>query len=156
MVKLSSAHVYLRMPEGMVWTSIPEALLEDCAQLVKANSIEGMCPCLVFLFLYVLQDRKQKEQPDHHLYTSWQCQSTCVCVTMRACSWKKTGDMAVGAVCFHNDRQVKRFYVKERKNEIVNRLNKTKEDRLVDYEAERQERERAIGRKKKEFALKQV
>lgn len=73
-----------------------------------------------------------------------------------ACSWKKTGDMAVGAVCFHNDRQVKRFYVKERKNEIVNRLNKTKEDRLVDYEAERQERERAIGRKKKEFALKQV
>ena len=75
---------------------------------------------------------------------------------MRACSWKKTGDRAVGAVCFHNDRQVKRFYVKERKNEIVNRLNKTKEDRLVDYEAERQERERAIGRKKKEFALKQV
>lgn len=107
-------------------------------------------------FLYVLQDRKQKEQPDHHLYTAWQCQSTCVFVTIRACSWKKTGDMAVGAVCFHNDRQVKRFYVKERKNEIVNRLNKTKEDRLVDYEAERQERERAIGRKKKEFALKQV
>lgn len=50
MVKLSSAHVYLRMPEGMVWTSIPEALLEDCAQLVKANSIEGMCPCLLFFF----------------------------------------------------------------------------------------------------------
>ncbi|KAJ7599891.1 cytoplasmic protein [Mycena floridula] len=30
--KLSSAHVYL---------AIPEKLLEDCAQLVKANSIEG-------------------------------------------------------------------------------------------------------------------
>ena len=40
--KLSSAHVYLRMPEGMMWEAIPEALLIDCAQLVKANSIEGM------------------------------------------------------------------------------------------------------------------
>ncbi len=39
--KLSSAHVYLRMPEGMTWDAIPEALLTDCAQLVKANSIEG-------------------------------------------------------------------------------------------------------------------
>ena len=39
--KLSSAHVYLRMPEGMEWEKIPEKLLTDCAQLVKANSIEG-------------------------------------------------------------------------------------------------------------------
>ena len=30
------------MSEGMGWESIPEALLVDCAQLVKANSIEGM------------------------------------------------------------------------------------------------------------------
>lgn len=40
--KLSSAHVYIRMSEGMVWDAIPEPLLIDCAQLVKANSIEGM------------------------------------------------------------------------------------------------------------------
>ncbi|KAG2009789.1 Coiled-coil domain-containing protein 25 [Coprinopsis cinerea AmutBmut pab1-1] len=39
--KLSSAHVYLRMPEGMTWEAIPQALLIDCGQLVKANSIEG-------------------------------------------------------------------------------------------------------------------
>ena len=39
--KLSSAHVYLRMPDGMSWEDIPQALLTDCAQLVKANSIEG-------------------------------------------------------------------------------------------------------------------
>jgi len=69
---------------------------------------------------------------------------------------QKTGDMAVGAVSFYNDRLVKRFYIKERKNEIVNRLNKTKEERAVDFEAERQERERAAGRKKKEHALQQV
>lgn len=42
--KLSSAHVYLRMTEGMTWDAIPEVLLTDCAQLVKANSIEG---CLI-------------------------------------------------------------------------------------------------------------
>jgi len=41
--KLSSAHVYLRMPDSISWDSIPEALLTDCAQLVKANSIEGSC-----------------------------------------------------------------------------------------------------------------
>ena len=40
--KLSSAHVYLRLPAGMAWEAIPEPLLTDCAQLVKANSIEGM------------------------------------------------------------------------------------------------------------------
>lgn len=40
--KLSSAHVYLRMPDSMSWEAIPEALLTDCAQLVKANSIEGL------------------------------------------------------------------------------------------------------------------
>ena len=32
------------MPDGMAWESIPAELLTDCAQLVKANSIEGMQP----------------------------------------------------------------------------------------------------------------
>jgi len=42
--KLSSAHVYLRIPDGVEWgwEAIPTLLLNDCAQLVKANSIEGM------------------------------------------------------------------------------------------------------------------
>ena len=39
--KLSSAHIYLRMNEGDSWDSIPEELVTDCAQLTKANSIEG-------------------------------------------------------------------------------------------------------------------
>jgi hypothetical protein len=34
--KLSSAHVYLRLPpEIPSWDQIPQALLTDCAQLVK-------------------------------------------------------------------------------------------------------------------------
>ena len=39
---LSSAHVYLRMRENETWDKLPENLLTDCAQLVKANSIDGM------------------------------------------------------------------------------------------------------------------
>ena len=39
--KLSSAHVYLRMPPEMTWDTIPKEVLVDCGQLVKANSIEG-------------------------------------------------------------------------------------------------------------------
>ena len=62
----------------------------------------------------------------------------------------------MGAVSFHNDRLVKRYFVKERKNAIVNRLNKTRNERQVDHDAERQERERSLGRKKKEHAQAQV
>lgn len=38
---LSSAHVYLRLPTGHTFLDIPEETLEDCCQLVKANSIQG-------------------------------------------------------------------------------------------------------------------
>ena len=40
--KLSSAHIYLRMNEGDSWEAIPEVVVIDCAQLTKANSIEGI------------------------------------------------------------------------------------------------------------------
>lgn len=39
--KMSSAHVYLRLHKGQTIDDISEGLLEDCAQLVKANSIQG-------------------------------------------------------------------------------------------------------------------
>lgn len=38
---LSSAHVYLRLPKGQELNDIPAETLEDCCQLVKANSIQG-------------------------------------------------------------------------------------------------------------------
>ena len=64
--KLSSAHVYLRMPESITsWDAIPEALLEDCAQLVKANSIEGAKvlseQCTSF-FQVLLETRRQQAE----------------------------------------------------------------------------------------------
>ncbi|RDX48842.1 cytoplasmic protein [Polyporus arcularius HHB13444] len=118
--KLSSAHVYVRMPEGMTWDAIPEPLLVDCAQLVKANSIEG-----------------NKKDNISIIWTP-------------ADNLKKTGDMAVGQVSFHNDKRVKRTYVAKRDNAIVNRLNKTKVERQVDHEQER------IERIKKENAAKRA
>jgi len=40
--ELSSAHVYLRVPEGVTsLKEIPDELVQECAQLTKANSIEG-------------------------------------------------------------------------------------------------------------------
>ena len=41
MDNLSSAHVYLRLAPGQAWDEVAQALVEDCAQLTKANSIEG-------------------------------------------------------------------------------------------------------------------
>ncbi|GAA5902773.1 CCDC25 family protein [Sporobolomyces salmoneus] len=39
--KLSSPHVYLRLPPGMDWEAIPQELANDIGQLVKAGSIQG-------------------------------------------------------------------------------------------------------------------
>lgn len=46
---LSSAHIYVRLPEGETWDKISEPLLIDCAQLTKANSIEGKSMILSIL-----------------------------------------------------------------------------------------------------------
>jgi hypothetical protein len=55
---LSSAHVYLRLNPGEKLDDLPQELIMECAQLVKANSIEGCklrevdvgehmtCPCI--------------------------------------------------------------------------------------------------------------
>lgn len=47
-------------------------------------------------------------------------------------------------------------HISTRDNVIVNRLNKTKVEREVDHEAERQERLRVEGRKKKTEAIERV
>ncbi|EKM79181.1 hypothetical protein AGABI1DRAFT_39724 [Agaricus bisporus var. burnettii JB137-S8] len=119
--KLSSAHVYLRMSDGMTWDQIPEAILTDCAQLVKANSIEG-----------------NKKDNLTIIYTPGD-------------NLKKTGDMAVGQVSFHSDKKVRNLavHVEKRENVIVNRLNKTKVEKEVNHEQERVDRlkkENAIKR----------
>ncbi|KAI1288330.1 Coiled-coil domain-containing protein 25 [Halotydeus destructor] len=122
--RLSSAHVYLRMKKGQTLDDIPSTLIDDCAQLVKANSIQG-----------------NKQNNLDVVYTMWS-------------NLKKTQGMDVGQVGFYSDRAVRKIRVEKRVNEIVNRLNKTKvakED--VDFREEREsrdaeEREKAKARER--------
>lgn len=106
--KLSSAHVYLRLHKGQTMDNITPELLEDCGQLVKANSIQG-----------------NKLNNLDVVYTPWS-------------NLKKTASMDVGQVGFHNPKVVRTVRVEKRINEIVNRLNKTKVERTPDLKAERE------------------
>lgn len=105
--KVSSAHVYLRLKKGESIDSISEGLLEDCAQLVKAHSIQG-----------------NKMNNVEVVYTPWS-------------NLKKTPSMDVGQVGFHNHRMVRILIVEKRVNEIINRLNKTRVERRPDLKAEK-------------------
>ncbi|KAJ3223789.1 hypothetical protein HK099_000682 [Clydaea vesicula] len=71
--KLSSAHVYLRMKKGQTWDNLPEALINDLAQLTKANSIEGnkkdnvkkvLVPARENAIINRLNKTKNEEYPD--------------------------------------------------------------------------------------------
>lgn len=71
-------------------------MIEDAAQLVKANSITG-----------------SKMNNIDVVYTMWE-------------NLKKTPGMEVGQVSFHRDKDVRKIRVEKKINETVNRLNKTK------------------------------
>ena len=106
--KLSSAHVYLRLKPGQTLDDIPSAVIDDCAQLVKANSILG-----------------NKTNHLDVVYTMWS-------------NLKKTASMEVGQVGSHSERAVRTIRVEKRINEIVNRLNRTKVEKSnVDLRSER-------------------
>jgi hypothetical protein len=78
---------------------IPSVVLDDCAQLVKANSIEG-----------------NKINNVEIVYTP-------------VSNLKKTANMDIGQIGFHKDKDVKTIKIEKRINEIVNRLNKTEIER---------------------------
>lgn len=117
--KLSSAHVYLRMPKGTTIEGIPKDVLIDCVQLVKNNSIQGC-----------------KMNNINVVYTSWG-------------NLKKTADMDVGQIGFHRQKEVKIVAVEKKINEIINRLEKTKEERYPDLAAEKESRDREERNEKK-------
>ncbi|KAL3468936.1 hypothetical protein BJX99DRAFT_242482 [Aspergillus californicus] len=106
---LSSAHVYVRLRDGESWDQIPEQLVTDCAQLTKANSIEG-----------------NKKDNVTVIYTPWS-------------NLMKDGSMAAGQVSFHNHKLVRKAFVAQRENAIVNRLNKTRIEKFPDLRAEKEE-----------------
>lgn len=124
---MSSAHVYLRLPEDWKWDQIPQEILvgkfstgqtfffgnsltfQDCAQLTKANSIQG-----------------NKQDNITIIYTPW-------------ANLHKTNGMAVGQVGFKKANQVKKVHIPIRVNAIVNRLNKTKIEEYPNLQQERVE-----------------
>ncbi|CAG0880243.1 unnamed protein product [Cyprideis torosa] len=111
--KLSSAHVYLRLKKGQTLDDIPEPVLQDACQLVKANSIQG-----------------NKQNNLDVVYTRW-------------ANLHKTQSMDVGQVGFKNDKEVRKVRVEKRINEIVNRLNKTKVEEVnVNFRDRREQRDR--------------
>ncbi|XP_029054173.1 coiled-coil domain-containing protein 25 isoform X2 [Osmia bicornis bicornis] len=123
--KYSSAHVYLRLNFGQTIDDIPSAVLEDAAQLVKANSIEG-----------------NKMNDVDVVYTMWS-------------NLKKTQGMEVGQVGFHKDKDVRKIHVAKRINTIVNRLNKTKRTEQVNFRVEREKRDQIEREDKKKLLREQ-
>ncbi|OAD55285.1 Coiled-coil domain-containing protein 25 [Eufriesea mexicana] len=116
--KYSSAH-------GQTIDDISSAVLEDAAQLVKANSIEG-----------------SKINAVDVVYTMWS-------------NLKKTQGMEVGQVGFHKDKDVRKIHIAKQMNTIVNRLNKTKRSEQVNLRAEREQRDRNEREDKKKLLREQ-
>ncbi|XP_072936522.1 coiled-coil domain-containing protein 25 [Epargyreus clarus] len=119
--KVSSAHVYLRLAPGQTIDDIPNSVLDDACQLVKANSIMG-----------------NKMNDIDIVYTMWS-------------NLKKTASMEVGQVAFHKDKDVRKVRVAKKNNEIVNRLQKTKREAFPDLRLERETRDRLEREDKKKL-----
>ena len=95
--KMSSAHVYLRMKVGQDWRSLSDEVIEDCSQLVKANSIQGTCR-QVYTFLHMTF---------HSIYYMSGCKESKVTIVYTP--WenlRKSGSMDAGQVGFHNNKEV--------------------------------------------------
>lgn len=63
---------------------------------------------------------------------------------------KKTGDMDVGQVGFHNGKLVRKIVVEKRIGEVIRRLEKTKEERSTsELRSLREERDQQVRAKEK-------
>lgn len=118
---LSSAHVYLRLQGDWTFDNIPPAVLIDCCQIVKANSIEG-----------------NKKNNIKIVYTPFN-------------NLKKEQGHDVGQVTFHSTKMIKFATVDRRNNDIVNRLNKTKEEKRIDWLDDKNFRIQVEKKQRKEF-----
>ncbi|KAK0074239.1 hypothetical protein PV325_010831 [Microctonus aethiopoides] len=123
--KFSSAHVYLRLRKGQTIDDIPSTILDDAAQLVKANSIEG-----------------NKVNDVDVVYTMWS-------------NLKKTPGMDVGQVGFHKETDVKKIHVAKRISTTINRLTKTKRVETPDLRAMREKRDRTEREDRKQLIREQ-
>lgn len=118
--KFSSAHVYARLPEGMNFRNMPKDFIEEMAQLTKSKSIEG--------------------NKVNNVTVIWTYASNLL----------KTGDMDVGTVSFHNNKDVLRTVVLTKDKELVKKLEKScKEDHTTDLEKAKIAHEKEIHKKER-------
>jgi len=110
--KVSSAHVYLRLRKGETLENVEQVVIEEAAQLVKQNSIEGC-----------------KMNDVDVVYTMWE-------------NLHKTESMEVGQIGFHKQKAVKKIRVAKKDAIVINRLNKTKVEKEVDFRMERERRDK--------------
>ena len=121
---LSSAHVYVRLPPGQGMDDLTPEMVEECCQLVKANSIEGC-----------------KKDNVKVVYTPWS-------------NLKKTGMMDVGQVGFHDERLRRYHTVEKKDNAIINKLEKTRVCKdEVNFRELREERDAQEARRQKKMKL---
>jgi len=118
---MSSAHVYLRLPEGITIDKIPDDVLEECFQIVKDNSRDG-----------------RKKDKVSVCYTLWE-------------NLKKTASMEVGEVGFKKQDDVRVAHGIVKNHDVLKRLNKTKEERDVNLESEKDSFNLELSNKKKKF-----
>jgi hypothetical protein len=116
---ISSAHVYLRLAEGVEWDQIPPVVMKYCCQLVKNNSIEG-CKKKEVWIIYT---------PFPNLH-------------------KDENTMQTGAVSFHKENLRKRVLV-EKDKELVRKIERTREERSVDFAEEKRMHEWEVLQKLK-------
>jgi NFACT protein RNA binding domain len=126
---LSSAHVYLRMKQGMVLDDVPQSVILDCAALCKANSIAGC-----------------KKASVNVVYTRWK-------------NLKKTPDMVEGQVGYHRPANVRRIKVDKLNDrvKILNKTRRVEEHMSEEELCKlQQDYEREIQRQKKKHFQEQA
>ena len=123
---MSSAHVYLRLPEGVTIEDIPKDVLDECTQLVKDNSKDG-----------------RKKDKVSVCYTPWE-------------NLVKRPHMEVGEIGFKNEANVKVVHGITKDGDILKPINKTMEQKEVDLQAEKESYILEVGNKKKKFYEEQV
>ena len=124
--EVSSAHVYLRLGgSGLSIDQIPARTLEECVQLVKANSISG-CKMATVTVIYTYVSNLRKDQR-----------------------------MDVGTVGFHSEKAVHRVRNVRTDKALVKMIEKTRTERtLEDLQRDKEQREREALRRAKEAAAK--
>ncbi|PFH34978.1 CCDC25 protein [Besnoitia besnoiti] len=135
--KLSSAHVYLRTPapEHAVQdekqypdlAAIPQKVLDEVAQLTKANSIEGC-----------------KQPQVDIVYTAWS-------------NLRKGPHMDIGQVGFKDEKRVRHIKHVAKDRELLKAIEKTQQEPKIDLKAARERRDKEqIQKRKHELRQKKL